>query len=131
MSTPSSTDGSSSARGLRDRPLGRVAILREVVLAAYVVSKSCGASNPDVRQDEAVEIAVGAIRFEAECYQIRFLRQGVQSQGFWFVSLWTLTPRGQFDKLALVQVNAETGRVAGVNNNPANRGTDPQCASPV
>ena len=108
-----------------------MAILVVVLVAAFLVSRSCGSTNPDVSQDEAVEIATGAIRFEAECFQIRFLRQGVQSQPYWIVSLWTLTPSGEFDKLALVQVHAETGAVAGVENNPANRGTDPQCASPV
>ena len=102
-----------------------------VLLAAFLVSRSCGSSDPDVSQDEAVEIATGAIDFRAECYQIRFLRQGVQSRPFWFVSLWTLDARGDFEKLSLVQVNAETGRVAAVNNNPVNRSTRPQCDSPV
>jgi hypothetical protein len=128
---PSTTAGSSNARGLRDRPLGRVAILVVVLLAAFLVSRSCGSTDPDIGQERAIAIARGELTFQPECVQVRFLRRGLRSEGFWAVSLWTLDAQGDFDKLTLVLVSAEDGRVAGVNRRPVRGGTQPQCESPV
>jgi hypothetical protein len=131
---PSTTAGSSGARGpsaLRDRPLGRVAILAAVLLAAFLVSRSCGSSDPDISQERAIQIASGELNFEPECVQVRFLRRGLRSEPFWAVSLWTLTEAGEFDKLTVVLVNADSGRIAGINRQPINQGTQPQCESPV
>jgi hypothetical protein len=130
VSTPSTTDGSSSARGLRDHPLGRVAILLVVLALALLVARGCGSSG-EVSKDEAIEIARKELRFEPECVQIRFVRRGIQALPFWAVSLWTLDRKGEFDQISLVFVNAHTGAVADVNRRPAVGSTQPQCESPV
>lgn len=75
-------------------------------------------------------IAVGQVNFDPECYQVRFYRSGIQSTPIWAVSLWTLE-RGQFGRIAVVQVNAHTGAVAGVDLDARSPYTRPQCASPI
>jgi hypothetical protein len=111
--------------------LGRVAILLAVLVVAFLVSKSCGSSGDRIGQDRAVEIAIGELDFEPECKQIRFVRRGIQGASYWAVSLWTLDAAGRFDRVTLVLVNARTGDVLQVNENPNIASTQPQCASPV
>ena len=136
MSTPSPTSddgapegGAAAPRPLRDRWLVRLAILLALFAAAGVATRSC-ASAGDVTQDEAVAIAVKAVDFEPECMQVRFYRAGVQSVPVWAVSLWTLV-RGEFGRIAVVQVNGLTGDVVDVNLSADSPYTQPQCDSPV
>jgi hypothetical protein len=123
--------GAGSTRALRDRPLGKVAILVAILLAAFLVSRSCGSSGAEIDQERAVEIARGELDFRPECVQVRFVRRGIQARSFWAVSLWTLDARGQFEQVTLVMVDARTGSVAQVNRNPEVGATQPQCESPV
>jgi hypothetical protein len=58
----SGSDGE-TARGLRDRPLGKIALFAAVLVAAVLVSRTCGATEADVSQDEAVEIARTQVDF--------------------------------------------------------------------
>lgn len=98
---------------------GRVAVLFGVLALAFVVAKGCQDEDTDVTQEEAVEIAREQIDFEPTFTQVRFLRQGINRQGFWFVSL--SVPIGfsgdradLFADLAVVQVDSRTGEVASV-----------------
>jgi hypothetical protein len=108
-----------------------VAILVAVLLAAFLVSRSCGSSGAEIDQDRAIEIAQTQLDFEPECAQVRFVRRGIQGASYWAVSLWTLDEDGRFEQVTLVLVNARTGAVAQVNRNPNIASTQPQCASPV
>jgi hypothetical protein len=97
-------------RSLRDRPLGRIAMLVAVLVVAAAAARSCADTTPDVSQDEAVEIAMGVATFEPEDHQIRFLRQGVPSRGLWVVSLYQGDPR-QPTKVQVVTIDSETGEI--------------------
>jgi hypothetical protein len=127
---PSST-AANSARALRDRWPVRLAALLVVLLAAFLVSRSCGSSGVEISQERAIAIAKRQLDFEPECVQVRVFRGGLRSQAFWAVSLWTLDRQGRFERVAVVQINATTGEVTSVNEQPRLAVTQPQCASPV
>jgi hypothetical protein len=101
-----------------------------VLLAAFLVSRGCGASGRKVSQEEAIAIARKQLDFKPRCAQVRYLRQGIKSQPVWAVSLWTLKG-GQFDRVGVVLLSARNGRVISVTRQPAVQGTAPQCNSPV
>ena len=107
MDTPSSDAG--SRRGLRDRPVGRIAILVAVLLFALLVARTCGSSQPDVSADEAVRIARAQIDFDAPEYQIRNVPRGFEHRA-WVVDLYTGTPRNP-GQCSQVEIDADTGEV--------------------
>ncbi len=98
-------------RGLRDRPLGKVAILIAILSAAFLVSRSCGSSGTAVSQDEAQAIAREAIDYEPDRVLVRYLQRGVRPRSFWAVSLQTLDAAGEIDRLTVVVVDAQTGEI--------------------
>ena len=56
-----------------------------------------------------------AIDFKPQRTQIRLLRQGITSEPYWIVSLSIPTERDDvFRKLALVKIDANTGKVDSV-----------------
>lgn len=67
-----------------------------------------------VGQDEAVAIARKQIDFVPEDYQIRFLRRGIPSRGYWAVSFFIRKPAGGYDRVTVVLVDAASGRVTEV-----------------
>lgn len=119
------------ARGLRDRPLGKLALLVLVLAAALLVSRGPGSSGVKVKKDEALKVAISRVDFKPECYQARVFRQGVKARSFWAVSLWTLDAKGDFQRVALVVIDAATGTVVRVDRHPRLAFTAAQCASPV
>ena len=101
-------------RTLRDRPLGRVLILAVVLAAAVLASRSCADNNPDISQERAVAIARSVATFVPDDHQVRFLRQGIPSQGVWVVSLYQGDPR-QPTRVQLVVIDSETGEIVDEN----------------
>lgn len=104
--------------------------LLAVLTAAFLATRSC-ASSGDVTQDEAVAIAVEHVDFEPECYQVRFFRAGLESTPLWAVSVWSLNETGGFERIAVVQVNARTGDVVGIDESRRSPHTTPQCNAPL
>jgi hypothetical protein len=107
----SSPSDAGSGRGLRDRPLGKVALLLAVLLLAFVASRSCASRDTDVSQDEAVEIAREEVDFEPDRVSVRFLPRGVQSRPSWAVSLSTENPQGELERVTVVVVDGSTGEI--------------------
>lgn len=102
-------------RGLRDAPLGRVAILIAVLLFAFVVSRSCADNRPDVDTQEAIAIAKEQIDFEPDGVQIRNVPTSLQQHRAWAVSLYTGTATAP-ELCQLVEIDASTGDVLSVND---------------
>jgi peptidase YpeB-like protein len=109
VATPSSDAG--ARRGLRDRPLGRIAILLAVLLIAFVASRSCASVGNRISQDEAVAIAKKQVDYVPEKVQVRLLKRGIQSRPFWAVSLSTVAPNGSLERVTVVVIDARSGRV--------------------
>jgi hypothetical protein len=109
VDTPPTDAG--SARGLRDRPLGKVAILLAVLLVAFLAARSCASRETEISRDEAVEIARDEIDFEPDRVGVRFVPRGVQSRPFWAVSFTAEDAQGELDRVTVVVVDATTGQI--------------------
>jgi hypothetical protein len=90
-----------------------------VLIAAFVVAQTCQKDQIRVSKDTAIATAKRQIEFEPTRTQIRLLRQGLNSKPNWIVSL-SIPKAGeplntqQFDELAVVRVDANTGKVIDV-----------------
>ena len=82
-----------------------------VLLIAVFAAKTCASRDTEVSSEEATEIAREAISFEPDQVMVRFVPRGVQSRPYWAVSLSTVAPDGTLDRVTVVVVNAETGRI--------------------
>jgi hypothetical protein len=86
-----------------------------VLVGAFAVSQTCQKSNVRLTKDQAIELAEKQVDFEPTNEQVRFLRQGLQSRPFWMVSLSVPgKQQGSFKELAVVQINANTGKITKV-----------------
>lgn len=112
MDTPPTDDV--RARGLRDRPLGKAALLLAVLLLAFLASRSCASRDSEISQDEAVEIAREEVDFEPDRVAVRFVPRGVPSLPYWAVSLSTENADGRLTRVTVVVVDARSGEIAEV-----------------
>jgi hypothetical protein len=91
-------------------------VLGLLILATFAVSKGCQPSQIRLTKEQAISKAEAQINFEPTRVQVRMLRQGIGSHPFWIVSL--SIPKGDsgqvFKKLAVVRIDANTGKVADV-----------------
>jgi hypothetical protein len=104
---------STAAATLRDRPLFKIGAVLAVLLAAFLVSRSCGSVGDEISQDQAVETAKGQVDFEPQHFQVRLFKKGIDSHPYWGVSLYN-GPRNEPTRCRVIQVDAVTGRVAAV-----------------
>jgi hypothetical protein len=90
-----------------------------VLLAAFAVSQTCQKDQVRLTKDQAIAKAEEQVDFEATRKQVRFLRQGLGAKPYWIVSL-SVPFKGdplntqRFRKLAVVEINANTGKVTDV-----------------
>ena len=94
----------------------RVGVIISVLLLAFVAAQTCQKSSIRLDKNQAIAKAKEQVDFTPDRTQIRMLRQGVPSKPFWVVSLSRRgkTP-GSFSALAVVRINANTGKVESVN----------------
>jgi hypothetical protein len=91
-------------------------VLVAVLVAAFVFAQTCQQSQVRVSKEEAIATARDEVDFASQRTQIRLLRQGIQSEPFWIVSLSVPGEREDtFRRLATVRVDANTGEVVEVN----------------
>ena len=86
-----------------------------ILVLAFIVARTCGRVGDNVSQEKAVAIARDAIDFDAEHHQIRLFKKGLDSHPYWGVSLYN-GDRSHPTRCQVVQVDAESGVVAAVNN---------------
>jgi hypothetical protein len=93
----------------------RVAVIVAVLVVAFVAAQTCQKAQIRVDKDQAIATAQKEIDFTPKRTQIRFLRQGITSKPYWIVSLSVPTDQNDvFSKLALVKIDANTGKVDSV-----------------
>jgi hypothetical protein len=87
-----------------------------LLLFTLFVSRTCGAGNDEISQQEAVDIAIEAASFtpcEPEiCRQVRYLNQGVPPTGYWGVVLSERIVDGRPTRTESFLVNASSGAVS-------------------
>jgi len=90
----------------------RVGVIVSVLLLAFVASQTCQKSSIRLDKDQAIAKAEAQVDFTSQRTQIKLLRQGVPSKPFWVVSLSRPGKQpGSFSALAVVRINANTGKV--------------------
>jgi hypothetical protein len=95
----------------------RVGLVVGLLALTFVAARGCQQSQVRITKDQAIASAEQRIPFEPTHVQVRMLRQGLTSRPFWVVSLSVPRPgteRRVFDELAVVRVNANTGKVEDV-----------------
>jgi hypothetical protein len=96
-------------------PWLRVGVIGCLLLLAFVASRTCQRSQMRVTKDQAIVTAERQVDFEPTREQVRLVRQGLNSKPFWAVSLSVpIGDSGGFRKLAVVKVDANTGKVASI-----------------
>jgi hypothetical protein len=95
-----------------------VLVLLGVVVAAFLVSRSCQRNYVRITSQQAVAIGQREIGFHPEGHNIRLVQQGVPPRRYWAVSYWVRDPKlaceGGYRKLTVVLVNGNTGEVGPV-----------------
>jgi hypothetical protein len=96
-------------------PWLRAGVIGCVLLLAFVASRTCQKSQIRLTKDQAIATAERQVDFKPTREQVRLVRQGIGSKPFWAVSLSIPIRDGEgFRKLAVVRVDANTGKVASV-----------------
>jgi hypothetical protein len=88
-------------------------MLAVVLVAALLVARTCGSSEPTVSQEEAIEIAKRQVDFAPRQVQIRNVPRGLEGRRSWAVSLYTGTV-SQPGTCRVVEVDARSGSVVQV-----------------
>jgi hypothetical protein len=106
-----------------------VIVVIAVFALALVVARTCQQAQVRVDEEQAIAIAEREVDFRPRETQVRFLRQGIGREPFWFVSLGV--PLGdregqRFSKLAVVKIDANTGKVESVEQDELERGRSGQ-----
>jgi hypothetical protein len=116
MTSLADADGGPRSVEWRRPTWPRLAVIAAVFVLAFVVSRGCQQSQIRITKEQAIATAERQVHFTPENTQVRLLRQGLTSRPFWIVSL--SIPRSEdeqtFRRLALVRVDANTGKVASV-----------------
>ena len=86
-----------------------------VLVLAFVVAQTCQKSSIRFNKSQAIAKAESQVDFTPKREQIRFLRQGLNSKPYWIVSLSRPGKRrGTFSELAVVRIDANTGKVTDI-----------------
>jgi hypothetical protein len=83
---------------------------------AFVAAQTCQKSQIRLNKNQAISTAQQQVDFTPDRTQVRLLRQGLNSKPYWVVSLSTAgKQRGTFHYLAVVKIDANTGKVKSLN----------------
>lgn len=93
----------------------RVGVIVSVLVLAFVAAQTCQKSSIRLDKNQAIAKAKAQVDFKPLRTQIRLLRQGVPSKPFWIVSLSRPGKRpGTFSALAVIRINANTGKIENI-----------------
>jgi len=87
-----------------------------VLVAAFLVSRTCQRNRVRVSSTQAVAIAQTELDFRPQAHTIRFVQRGVPPRPFWAIRFYIPDPsaQGGYLKATIVWVNANTGVVDAV-----------------
>jgi hypothetical protein len=93
----------------------RAAVIAGVLVVAFVTAQTCQKSSIRLDKNQAIAKAKEQVDFTPKHTQIRLLNQGIPSKPYWIVSFSRPGKRaGTFSNLAVIRINANTGKVATV-----------------
>jgi hypothetical protein len=85
-----------------------------LLVLGLVIVRVSAHSGARVSEDDALAIARQHIDFTPTGYQIRFIRRGIPSHGFWVASFYIRKAGGGYSRVTVVLVDASTGKVTEV-----------------
>ena len=85
-----------------------------LLAVGFALVHFAGRGEKRVSKDDAIAIARPRIDFKPTGYQIRFIRRGIPSRGFWVVSFYIRKTGAGYTRVTVVLVNASTGEVSEV-----------------
>ena len=85
-----------------------------LLAVGFALVHVAGRGEKRVSKDDAIAIARLRIDFKPNGFQIRFIRRGIPSRGFWVVSFYIRKQEGGYKRVTVVLVNASTGQVTEV-----------------
>ena len=80
----------------------------------FVLVHFAGRNDKRVSQDQAVAISRMRIDFVPTGHQIRYVRRGIPSHGYWVTSFYIRKKDGTYSRVTVVLVDASSGRVTEV-----------------
>jgi hypothetical protein len=100
-----------------------VAVVLAVLLFTFFVARSCQQDQVRITKEQAIATAEEEVDFTPKDTQIRLLRQGLETRPFWIVSLSIPKEEGEgeFSRLALVHIDANTGEVTEIEEQQVRR----------
>ena len=116
---PSSSD-SHAPRRAWIRPAVLVIGLFAVCLFA---AQTCQRRQIRVSKEVAIATATRAADFRPQRTQVRLVRQGLNGRPFWAISLSVPGKNGNFDRISVARVDANTGKLVAFTNNASKEGT--------
>jgi hypothetical protein len=105
--------------GARGVPWPRVLAFVALLGATVFVANSCQRSQVRIDEQQAIATAREQVDFRPRAEQVRLVRQGLTSRPFWAVSLSVPGGAAGFKELAVVKVDANTGKVVSVATQPS------------
>ena len=90
-----------------------------IFAVALLAAQTCQQSQVRITKDQAIARAEQQVSFDSTRTQVRLVRQGIKSRPFWAVSLSAPDGAGGFSHLAVVRIDANTGKVDTVDDEVA------------
>lgn len=92
----------------------------------FVVAQTCQQRQIRISEERAVATARQAVDFRPSRTQVRLVRQGLNARPYWAVSLSVPQREGEgFERLTTVRVDANTGKLAALNDETKREESDP------
>jgi hypothetical protein len=85
-----------------------------LLAAGLVLVNVANRGGAKVSKEDAIAIGRSRVDFKPSGYQIRFIRRGIPSRGFWVVSFYIRKAEGGYSRVTVVLVDATSGRVTEV-----------------
>ena len=88
-----------------------------------VAATSCQRHQIRISKETAIVTATRAADFRPQRTQVRLVRQGLNGRPFWAISLSIPGKNGNFDRISVARVDANTGKLVAFTDNTSQEGT--------
>jgi hypothetical protein len=83
---------------------------------------TCQRRQIRVSQETAIVTATRAAEFRPQRTQVRLVRQGLNGHPFWAISLSIPGKNGNFERISVARVDANTGKLVAFTDNASKEG---------
>jgi hypothetical protein len=87
-----------------------------------VVATTCQRRQVRISKETAIVTATRAADFRPERTQVRLVRQGLNGRPYWAISLSIPGKNGNFERISVARVDANTGKLVAFTDNASQEG---------